>query len=130
MRVLAKRKSVKLEKEKKKITSLENKTRLVKMFPQHQGFHFYRDVGRPTGKTAVSLSDFVDKLKSVDIRSINFHFKRKDFEKWIRDVINDVELCRRISRIRKEAHGEKLRNEIIQIMKGRLEELKGTQTKA
>jgi len=69
-------------------------------------------------------------MRVVDIRSVNFHFKRQDFEKWIRDVIGDAELSRRISRIRKEAHGEKLRNEIIQIMKGRLEELKGTQIKA
>jgi len=30
----------------------------------------------------------------------------------------------------KEAHGEKLRNEILQIVRGRLDEIKGTQTKS
>ena len=124
MRLLAKRKSIRLEKETKKIKSLENKTRLTKTLPQTQGFHFYRDVGRPTGKTAVSLGDFVDKLKSVDIRSINFHFKRKDFEKWIKDTINDVELSAKIGKIRRDMHGEKLRKEIIQLVNTRLDDLK------
>jgi len=116
--------------DKKKV--LENTTisRIVRTVPHHEGFHFFRGVGESTGKVATSLADFVEKIRNLDIRSVNFHFKRQDFAKWIRDIIGDAELSRRISRIRKEVHGEKLRNEIIQIVKGRLEELKGSQTKA
>jgi len=105
-------------------------TRILGHVPSHEGFHFFKAPGDSTGKTATSLADFVERLRAVDIRSVNFHFRRQDFEKWLRDVVGDVELARRISRIRKEAHGEKLRSEIMQIVKGRLDELKGTQTKS
>ena len=114
---------------KKPILDKATITRILRQVPSHERFHFFKAVGDSTGKTATSLAEFVERLRTVDIRSINFHFLRQDFEKWLRDVIGDVELDRRIGRIRKEAHGEKLRSEIIQIMKGRLDELKGTQTK-
>lgn len=105
-------------------------SKITRTVPRHEGFHFFRELGEPTGKVATSLADFADKMRSVDIRSVNFHFKRHDFQKWIRDSIGDAELSTKISRLRKEAHGEKLRNEIVKIVKERLEELKGTQTKA
>ena len=114
---------------KKKVLDKTTISRIVRTVPRHEGFQFFRRLGDSTEKVAISLTDFVEKMRSVDIRSVNFHFKRQDFAKWIRDIIGDAELSRRISRIRKEAHGEKLRNEIIQIVKGRLEELKEMQTK-
>jgi len=115
---------------KKPVLDKATISEILRTVPRHEGFQFFRGLGDSTEKVATSLADFVEKMRVVDIRSVNFHFKRQDFEKWIRDVIGDAELSRRISRMRKEAHGEKLRNEIIQIMRGRLEELEGTQTKA
>ena len=100
-------------------------SRILRTVPRHEGFHFFKGPGESTGKVATSLADFGEKLQTVDIRSVNYHFRRGEFEKWIRDEIGDIELSRRIGRIRKETHGEKLRNEIIQIIKVRLEELKG-----
>jgi len=114
----------------KKVLDKATISRIVRTVPSHEGFHFFKELGDPTGKVATSLADFVEKMRAVDIRSVNFHFKRQDFEKWTRDIINDIELSRRISRIRKETHGEELRTEIIRIVKGRIEELKGMQTKA
>ena len=90
---------------------------------RHERFHFYREQGDSTGKVATSLTEFVKQLGAVDVHSINFHFKRRDFEKWIRDVIGDVELATKIGKIRKGAHGEKLRSELVQLVKGRLDEL-------
>jgi len=115
---------------KKKVLDKTTISKIVRTVPRHEGFHFFRGLGDSTGKVAMSLTDFVEKMRSVDIRSVNFHFKRQDFVKWVRDIIGDSELSRRISRIRKEAHREKLRNEIIQIVKSRLAELKEMQTKA
>ena len=115
---------------KKPVLDKATITRILRVVPSHEGFHFFRATGDATGKVATSLADFVEKLRTVDVRSVNFHFPRQDFEKWIRDIIGDAELSRRISRIRKEIHGENLRNQIIQTVKGRLEELKGTQTKS
>ena len=117
-------------KDEKKVLDKTTISRITRAIPRHEGFHFFREIGEPTGKVATSLSDFSEKMRTIDIRSVNFHFKRQDFEKWIRDIIGDAELSRRIGRISKESHGEKLRSEIVQIVKGRLEELKGTQAQA
>lgn len=110
---------------KKPVLDKATISRIMRTVPRNEGFHFYKGLGDSTGKVATNLADFSEKIRTVDIRSVNFHFKRGEFEKWIRDTIGDVELSRRIGRIRKEDHGEKLRNEIIQLVKARLEELKG-----
>jgi hypothetical protein len=91
--------------------------------PTHEAFHFYRGLGDPTGEVATSLGDFFEKLRTIDVRSIEFHFQRQDFEKWIKDVVHDDELCSQISGISKKAHGEELREQIMKVVKGRLEEL-------
>ena len=115
--------------DKKTVLDKAASSRILRTVPSHEGFHFFRAPGDSTGKVATSLADFVEKLRTVDIRSVNFHFPRQDFEKWLRDIIGDAELSRRINRIKKETHGEKLRSEIIQIVKVRIDEVKGTQTK-
>ena len=102
-------------------------SKILRSVPESKGFHFYLAIGEPTGETAVSLADFVKKLEIVDVRSVNFHFSRKDFEKWIRGIIGDAELALRvgrIGRIRLGIQGEALRNEIIRVVKVRLNELK------
>jgi hypothetical protein len=115
--------------DKKTVLDKATVSRILRTVPSHEGFHFFRAPGDSTGKIATNLADFVEKLWTVDIRSVNFHFPRQDFEKWLRDIIGDAELSRRINRIRKEIHGEKLRSEIIQIVKKRIDELKELQTK-
>ena len=115
--------------DKKTVLDKATVSRILRTVPSHEGFHFFRAPGDSTGKIATNLADFVEKLRTVDIRSVNFHFPRQDFEKWLRDIIGDAELSRRINRIRKEIHGEKLRSEIIQIVKKRIDEIKELQTK-
>jgi len=91
--------------------------------PTDKAFHFYIGLGDPTGEVATSLGDFLDKLQAIDVRSIEFHFKRQDFEKWTKDVLDDDELSRRISGINRTAHGEMLREQITKVVKSRIEEL-------
>ena len=102
-------------------------SKILRSVPEQEGFHFYLAIGEPTGETVFSLADFVEKMEAVDVRSVNFHYPRKDFEKWIREVFGDVELALRlgrIGRIRLGIQGEALRNEIIRTVKMRLNELK------
>jgi len=99
-----------------------SRKKVMRTVSRHEGFHFYRDQGDATGKVATSLTEFVKQLGAVDVRSVNFHFKRRDFEKWIRDIIGDVELATKLGKIRKATHGEKLRNELVQIVNRRLDE--------
>jgi hypothetical protein len=99
-------------------------SKILRSVPEQEGFRFYLAIGDPTGETAVSLADFINKIRTVDVRSVNFHFPRKDFEKWIQGVIGDAELALRIGRIRLGIQGEALRNEILRVVKVRLNELK------
>jgi hypothetical protein len=104
-------------------------SKILRSVPESKGFYFYLAIGKPTDETAVSLTDFVKKLAAVDIQSVNFHYPRRDFEKWIREVLGDAELALRLSRIgriRLGVRGEALRSEIIRTVKVRLNELKAS----
>ena len=111
-------------------TSASNKdvsSKLLRSVTEQEGFHFYIALGEPIGKTAISLADFAEKMADVDVRSVNFHYPRKDFEKWIFEVIGDTKLASRlnmISSIHVGMKGEALRNHIIRVVKVRLSELK------
>ena len=100
---------------------------ILRSGPENEGFHLYLAIGKPTEQNAVSLTDFVDKLATVNVQSVDFHYPRKDFEKWIREGIGDTELALRlgrIGRIRLGTRGEALRREMLQVAKFRLDELK------
>ena len=73
--------------------------KILRNVRESEGFHFYLAIGEPTGETAVSLEDFVGKLAAVEVQSVNFHYKRQDFQKWIREVLGDAELALRLKRI-------------------------------
>ena len=110
--------------EKKQVLDKATLNRIMRTVPKNDGMHFLKGPGEPTGKTATSLTDLASKMGSVDIRSINYHFKRSEFEKWIRDTIGDQELARRLNHVNKETHGEKLRSHLINLIRTRLDELK------
>jgi hypothetical protein len=125
--VLAKKPSVLGPNVRKSVLNKAIASKILRNVPEQEGFHFYLAIGEPTGEIAVSLADFVKKMETINVRSVNFHFPRKDFEKWIRGVIGDAELALRvgrIGRIRLGIQGEALRNEIIRVVKVRLNELK------
>ncbi len=102
-------------------------SQLLRKVPKQEGFHFYLAFGEPLGKTAISLADFAEKMTDVDVRSVNFHYPRKDFEKWIFEVIGDTKLASRLNMINKMhigIKGEALRNQIVRVVKVRLSEIK------
>ena len=102
-------------------------SKILRNVTEQEGFRFYLGIGEPTGETAVSLADFAEKLDNVDVRSVNFHYPRRDFEKWIIDVIGDAELASRlnmVSNIHTGIKGEALRNHLIRVVKVRLSEIK------
>ncbi len=89
------------------------------------GFHFTTKNGVYTGITAVGLTDFASKLETVDVDSILFHYPRGDFQKWIEETLGDRELANRMCFVKIELSGEKLRKELLKIVKQRINELKG-----
>jgi len=100
-----------------------NASEILRTLPPDQSFLFFEDIGKYTGKLAASLDDFCRTIKTVDMKSLTFHFRRGDYERWIRESIHDLQLARRLERIKKEKSGEELRKKILQPVQRRLNEL-------
>jgi hypothetical protein len=99
-------------------------SRILAQVPYASGFHFFTSVGRYTGETAVSLEHFAGELALVSIESVEFHFKRGDFQKWIGGTLGDEELAREIDQVGGSVLGDALRKKILDLVNGRIEKLK------
>ncbi len=99
-------------------------SRIMRTVPISEAFLFFTDIGQYEGEFAPCLSDFCEKLKTIPLKSIEFHFKHGDFEGWTRETLGDEYLTERISKIERSAQGEKLRTTIQSIVKSRLDQLK------
>ncbi len=98
--------------------------KILRKVHDHEGFWFYTASGDYTGKNAISLKDFAKMLKVIDVQSVDFHFSRGDFRRWIQFIIGDIDLSTRINRIPQDTRGEKLRSDLIRTIDERLSELK------
>ena len=85
----------------------------LRTMPFESGFHFYTAIGNYTGITATNLSEFAAKIKTIPMESVIFHFKRKDFQRWIEHTVDDAALAERIGRIKGAQSAEGLRKEIL-----------------
>ena len=66
--------------------------KILATVPYVNGFHFFTSIGQYTGETAISLENFAKEVELIPIESIDFHFKRVDFQKWIADTIGDADI--------------------------------------
>lgn len=98
--------------------------RILRMVSMPESFLFFTGIGQYTGELAPCLTDFCEKLNEESLKSIEFHFDRGDFEKWIRETIGDEYLAYRISKIDRSTKGEDLRRTIERMVKRRVESLK------
>jgi hypothetical protein len=89
-----------------------------------KAFHFYTGMHQHTNVVAHNLAEFVDRLQKIDVKSVEFHVPRKDFENWIQSL-GDIELAKRLGLIRNmNVHGEDLKTRVYEAAKHRLEDLK------
>ncbi len=96
---------------------------LFKTVTPEKAFYFYTGMNEYSGLHANSLPDFCEKLKEADVKSVEFHISRKDFENWL-ESIGDQELAKRIGAVRNAGEsGEKLRKIVYEIAKNRCDEL-------
>ena len=98
--------------------------RMLRTVADQEGFHFCMDIDRPTEEIAHSLAEFISMVKTVDLASIEFHFKRGDFEKWFTGIISDNTLSARTAKIGKDKKGEELRKTLSTIVSKRYDELR------
>lgn len=87
-------------------------------------FYFCVDIGVYTGVSASSYEGFLESIKKVKAKSLSFHLKRGDFEKWVSDVLKDEKLAREIGELRdQKLSGQALRNRLYSIVSKRHKEL-------
>ena len=97
--------------------------RILSPASQERSFYFYVEEGRPLDAVARNLKEFGEILKTVDMRSIEFHLARGDFEKWVY-MLGDVELSKSLVKLRNSGlKGEKLRSELVRVVQTRVRQL-------
>ena len=101
-------------------------SQILRTVPPDQSFLFFEDIGKYTGILAANLADFCENIKAIDIKSVTFHFRRGDYERWIRETLHDHELARKLKRMKKSNAGEELRKKILRAVGKRLDELQKT----
>ena len=98
--------------------------KILSKVPQYNAFYFFRGIGQYSGKFATSLIDFNHKVRTLNSDSVDFHFERGDFEKWIRTTIGDTHLADKIAKINESVKGEELLAQMCEMIEERLTELK------
>jgi len=104
----------------------ESAKKVYSALPQEKCFYFYTGVGpdKFTKMSACSLSDFKEKAKRVDSKSLEFHVERGDIAKWCKDVLGDAELAKEFELLKtSNLHGEVLRTSITGLIDARIEKL-------
>jgi len=100
---------------------------LLRRLPSGMGFKFSYEFPLSSGLTVLSLQEFYDELKTINIRAIEFHMEQGDFERWINQVVGDEKLACEINSmnsLKRKLHGEKLRKKLLDILEKRLYGLK------
>jgi len=99
-------------------------TKILRTVRDEEAFYFYEAIGKPTGENTRSLSDFLEKMKSVKLESLLFHLQRKDFQTWIEKTLGDSKLARKMDGI-PPSHDDDLRTKIHATVQNRIKELRG-----
>ncbi len=106
-----------------KLDGTNNSHELLRTVPEEEAFYFnMRSGGRivHTGLVANSVERFVEILKTVDQRSIEYHLRdgQNDFARWIREIFGDEQLANELMA------RYMTRNELAAVIDARIKELK------
>ena len=99
-------------------------SRTLRAVPREKAFYFFTSIGNYTGESAGSLKEFMEKVNGVNVKSLEFHLYRGDFEKWTSDVLQDETLASEIRRLQRlNLTGDTLRNQLSATVSKRLKQL-------
>jgi len=91
---------------------------------REEAFYFFSSIGNYIGESATSLEEFAGKIKEVNNKSLEFHLYRRDFEKWVDEVLGDPGLAEKIKELRNQKLvGENLQDQLYQTILKRYNEL-------
>jgi hypothetical protein len=109
----------------KRVLSKPKTSRILRSLPRDKAFYFFTSIGNYTGESAASLEEFVKKILDVNVKSIEFHLYRGDFEKWIAGTLEDNALADKIKRLKElKPIGIDLRDRLYLIVSKHYENLK------
>ncbi|MBC7131185.1 alpha-amylase [Candidatus Bathyarchaeota archaeon] len=107
------------------ILDFENRVRIATL-AANEPFLFYLDEGEEnyTGVMVWTLRGLIKALEKVDVKSLEFHMRRGDFEKWIKNSLRDEKLAAKIKEIKtSNLNGEKLRKALLNAARRRFTQL-------
>lgn len=98
--------------------------KILKTLPREKAFYFFTSIGNYTGESASSLKEFMEKINEVNIKSLEFHLYRGDFEKWIDETLEDKELAAEIRSLKSFNYsGTTLKEHLFSLVAKRYKEL-------
>ena len=97
---------------------------VMRITPDDKAFYFFWDIGRYTGISARSLEEFYEKISTAPSKSLEFHFVRGDFERWVREVLGDSHLADMIGSIDRSLTDKKLRAMLKMKIRRRINQLR------
>jgi len=101
-------------------------SRTLRNLNREEAFYFFTSIGNYTGQSAASLEEFLQKIKDINVKSLEFHLFREDFEKWIAQTLGDNKLAEEIKDLRvQKVVGNALRDRLYFLVSRRIKELKG-----
>ena len=103
----------------------ENRLRMA-ILTANEPFLFYTSMGEGnfTGVMAWSLKGFIKALQTVDLKAVEFHNRRGDFESWAEHSLQDEVLSRQLKKTRTaKLKEEPLRKALINAAEKRFNEL-------
>jgi hypothetical protein len=101
----------------------EKAATIIAYAPHDRAFNFYVTVGKPLSIHAHNMRDFAVKLDKADVKSVEFHLQRGDFEAWFK-MLGDDELAKKIVLLKKRNPvGEDMRTQLRGIVEQRYLEL-------
>jgi hypothetical protein len=104
--------------------SSETSSKILRTVPREKAFYFFTSIGNYSGLSASSLKEFMERINEVNVKSLEFHLYRADFEKWIAEVLDDAWLAGEIRRLQKFGlMGEPLRNQLYVTVSRRFKRL-------
>lgn len=104
--------------------SKDDAQKILTEVAQYKAFYFFEEIDKYCGTYANSLIVFSNVLTNIDRKSLNFHFKRRDFENWIRTTIGDTFLADEINKIEESIDEDELLETVCGLVEKRLIELK------
>ena len=100
-------------------------SRILRKLSREEAFYFFISIGNYIGESAASLEEFVKKIREMNTKSLEFHLYRRDFEKWVTEILGDERLAEEIKNVRNlDLTGDALRDQLYLIVSKRYGELK------